>query len=160
MQKVFQFGKIDLDGTGKKVLVELEVNLKDGENGPIFSASGDVWNNRKTDVKMCGQCIDTVYNDFKDQLQNLPLYEKIMGLWQRNHLNDLNAGTPEQMKFIEELEATGWKYEYSAACERLKQAKLYEVPHPLTGEPYKYGHGWIYREISPEDLQEIKNILA
>lgn len=161
MKKIFQFGKIDLNGTGKKVnLVEIEAELKDGDQGPIFSASCNVWNNRKTDIEWGGQCIDTVYGEFKDQLQNLPLYEKIMGLWERNHLNDLNAGTPEQTKFIKELEATGWKYNYMAACEKLKEANLYEVPHPTTKELYKYGHGWLYREISPEDLREIKNLLT
>jgi hypothetical protein len=156
--KKITFGKVAYNGTRKTNLVELELslNIKDGK--PVFSASGNVWNNLHTDIYMGGQCIDSIYKEYRSQLANLPLYRKIMGLWERNHLSDMNAGTAEQTAAIRAWEANGNKYEYTAVCEYLKSIGLYEVQHE--GKPYRYGHGWVYREISPSGLEQINSLLT
>lgn len=158
-KKVFEFGKVDGYGSGRKTcLVTLEIELKDRNGLPVFTASGSVWNSQKSDILQGGQCIDSVYQEYRAQLANLPLYKKIMGLWERNHLNDMNAGTPEQTAAIEDWKKAGNSYDYSAACEYLNSIGLLSVIHE--GKTYKYGHGWIYRAISNEDLQAIKELLA
>lgn len=50
--------------------------------------------------------------------------------------------------------------EYSLSCVYLGQvANLLTVPHPETGEPYKYGSAWLLREL-PEDITEqVDNII-
>ena len=157
MKKIFSFGKIDFNNTGEKInLVTIEVELKERNGNPVFTASGNIWNSRKSDIIMGGQCIDSIYTEFKNQISDKQRFEKIMNLWQRNHLNDLNAGTPEQSAIIENAEKQGWKYDYSQACELLKKAGKYEVIH--NGKLYKYGTAWIYRAIAPEDLKEIKSL--
>lgn len=156
MKKIFQFGKVAYDGISKTNLVEVEINIKtDKEDRPVFSASATVWNSSKTDCYLGGQCLDTIIENYGNQLKNKPLYNAILGLWHRNHLNDKNAGTPAQTSAVNEF-IKGKRYEYSEVCEHLKFIGLYEVD--LDGSPYKYGHGWIYRDISPEDLDLINTL--
>ena len=46
MKRIFNFGKIDYNQTGKKInLATVEVNF----DGTRFSASGNVWNSKQTD---------------------------------------------------------------------------------------------------------------
>jgi hypothetical protein len=44
--------------------------------------------------------------------------------------------------------------DYYFKCGLLREAHLLEVKHPKTGEPYKYGCGWIINEL-PEDFDTI-----
>ena len=79
----------------------------------------------------------------------------------------MNAGTPEQESAVAEWKAAGNRYDYTAACEMLKQRGLYEVPltanlvgtRKADGLPYKYGHGWVISEIPENDLAKIKSLL-
>lgn len=157
MKKTISFGKIDLNGKGRKINeVTVEMNLNyDKDNKPCFSASADVWNSRHTDVEMCGQCLDDLVPFFKDN----ELYMEIVGLWQRNHLNDLTPGTPEQMRCLAEHkdeinEDDGW---YTKELNLLKKYNLDVVD--LDGKPYKYGTDWLTRDISKEDLKAIERIM-
>lgn len=79
-----------------------------------------------------------------------------MLVWERNHLNDTNAGTPEQTALIEKWKSEGNKDDYTAVCEFLKSIDMYEVE--VDGKPYKYGTSWLYREISKEDLEFIQSL--
>lgn len=157
--KTISFGEVDYNNNGKKTNeVTIEITLKYNTLGmPIFSASGNVWNSRKSDIYMGGQCIDSIYNKFKTQLNDRILYKNIMLVWERNHLNDMNAGTPEQTALIEKWKSEGNRYDYSAVCEFLKSIDMYEVE--VDGKPYKYGTSWLYREISKEDLEFIQSLL-
>lgn len=156
MKKVFNFGKIAYYGSRKINLVTVEVGLKNDDNGrPVFTASANVWNNLHTGIVAGGQCLDDLAPYFKGN----KLYNTILGLWERNPLNDLNPGTPEQMACIEahrnEInEADGW---YIKELNLLKKYGLDIVEY--NGKPYKYGTAWIYREIPTEDLEAIKNLL-
>jgi len=156
MEKTISFGKIDLNGKGRKineVTIEMKLEYKKGK--PCFSASADVWNSRHTDVEMFGQCLDDLVPFFKDN----ELYMEIVGLWQRNHLNDLTPGTPEQMKCLtdhkdEINEDDGF---YTKELNLLKKYNLDVVD--LDGKPYKYGTAWLTRDISEEDLKAIERIM-
>lgn len=159
MKKTFEFGKVDATNSSNKLnLVTLEVELKDKDGLPVFSVCGNVWNSKQSDIIIGGQCIDTIYREYKYQLSNLTLYKTIMGLWERNHLNDMNAGTPEQTEAIRKWEDSGNKYSYTDACEYLKNINLYNVIHE--GKPYTYGHKWLYRPISEVDLKTISELLG
>ena len=157
MKKTISFGKIDLNGKGCKInYVTVEMELKhDKDNKPCFSASVDVWNSRHTDLEMFGQCLDDLVPFFKDN----ELYMEIVGLWQRNHLNNLTPGTPEQMRCLAEHkdeinEDDGW---YTKELNLLEKYNLDVVD--LDGEPYKYGTKWLTRDISEEDLKAIERIM-
>ena len=175
-RKVFDFGKIDYMNRGRKdcpvsVTIELrecggeEVLTRDGKstgeycNKYIeFSASGNIWNRMHTDVYRGGQCLDEIAKHVKSLV-----FHQIYIFWKKYHLNGTRPGTPEQEKAVEKWTAAGNKYNYSAACEMLKDCGLYEVPlncrligtRNADGEPYKYGHGWVIEDIPNDDLQKI-----
>lgn len=157
MKKTLNFGKIAYQNSRKTNRVTVEMELKEDKQGrPVFSCSASVWDHINTDILMGGQCLDDLNKPkYRGQLKDPSLFYKIWTLWKAHRLNDLNAGTPEQEK---ELEAAGIR-DYTEAVEHLKLTGLYEMPHPETGEPYKYGHGWIYRPIHEEALKAIKEII-
>lgn len=149
MKKTIRFGKIDYNGTGRKVnAVDVEIELRDTKNGPEFTACGNVWNSRHTDVVMAGQCLD----DLAGYVKN-PTFAKILGLWKRNHLNSKHAGDLEQEALLKEAFA-GKRYDYDEAVRILKEAGIYEH------DGYRYGSGWVYEPISDDDMKEIQALLA
>jgi hypothetical protein len=153
-KKTISFGKVDGYNIGRKNCeVMLTMNLTEDN---CFSVSGELWNNLHTDIIRGGQCINALYNDFPELQQN-KLYCEIMELWQKYHLNDMKAGTPEQERAIKEWKAQGNVYNYEKVCDYLKSIDLYEVP--LDGKLYKYGSGWLKEEIPENDLLRIKEIM-
>lgn len=188
MKKVFNFGKIDYTGTGRKaypVTVEVELRKRGGEKTftidpktkeRIYTGStkpeywelsicGNIWNTKKTDIYCGGQCLDTI-NEYRAQLNDKAVFDELFKLWKRYHLNGMRAGTPEQEKALEEWEAAGNKYEYTAACEYLKTIGLYEVNFSgltvgrrYNNESYKYGHAWIVEELPGDVLLRVEHLL-
>jgi hypothetical protein len=81
--------------------------------------------------------------------------QKFLDLWELWHLNDMQAGTPKQTEALEEFYATRSYPDngYTQACEYLESKGLLYDAHPETGEPYKYGSGWLYKAV-PDDVLE------
>ena len=164
MKKVFEFGNVDWNGTGRKInKVTIAVNLRDTAKGPDFSASGDVWNSKHTEIIYGGQCLDEL--DTVSTLHNNPLFSKIYRLWKLYHLNGMNAGTERQTKAVNDyLDRTKSKYDYKLVCDYLESIDLYEDKEYLFKygnelKPYRYGSSWLYRSIPDEDLKIIKELL-
>ncbi len=164
MKRTFKFGKIDVNGSGRKInLVEITIELIEKEGKPIFSASGSVWNSKQTDRIMGGQCLDEPI--ITEQLKWNKTFEEILDLWHKYHLNDMHAGTYEQEQCLREhkneydslMEKNDYPSAYEVNCELLKKYNLYEVE--VDGKPYKYGHSWLYWDIPNEDLLRIKKLL-
>lgn len=92
MRKIFNFGTIKHAPTGKynyKYPITVEVELKEREEGkPVFTASAQV--GRGNRFIMGGQCLDHIKEEFYDQLENKELFDKILTLWEKYHLNDTN----------------------------------------------------------------------
>lgn len=163
MKTTISFGKVDYNERGKRNHpVELELELKNYPDKPIFSVCGNVWLTNKSDIVMGGQCIDSIWKYFSDQLQNPALYKEIMELWEKYHLNDMVPGTPEQEAAVASWIAEGNKHDYDKICEHLKSVGLYEVPIEKDGYilPYKYGSAWLYNPIPEQDLQRIVTIIG
>ena len=153
-RKVIDFGKIAFYGNRKINKVTIEIKLKETPEGLELSISGNVWNNRESDIITGGQCLD----DLLPYFENNKPYKEIYRLWKNYHLNGMNAGTKEQTKAINDyLEKTNKRYKYSEMCEYLKNINLYQVEY--NGKPYLYGHGWIFYEIPTEDIKIIQGII-
>ena len=155
MKRTITFGKIAYKSKRKINEVTVELELRETEEGPEFAASCYVWNSRHTDAVMCGQCLDNV----QPYMNGNPLFDEIVKLWKKHHLNGLNPGTPEQMKFIRDHkneinENDGW---YTKELNLLKKYNMDVVE--WQGKPYKYGTGWIYRPIPEPDLSRIEEII-
>jgi hypothetical protein len=50
--------------------------------------------------------------------------------------------------------------DYTQKIEFLKSVNLYEVPHPETGEPYRYGHAWLKRALPTGIIDELNTLIA
>ena len=151
---IITFGKIDYNENGKETnLITIEIELRVENEKKVFSVCGNIWNGNKSDILCGGQCLDTIL----EYLPQNKKFKEIYRLWKLYHLNDMNAGTQEQEKAIEEWKNMGNKYEYTKVCEYLKSINLYEIEY--NGKPYKYGHSWLYREIPQNDLAKIRNII-
>lgn len=176
MKRTIDFGKIDYLGNGRRTCpcgVKIELREKGGEE--IFTLDPDTRERRYTgertetykELSICGFIKNHIGTDWYSGGQNLdtiaehvktPLFREIYRFWKLYHLNGLHAGTEEQEAAIEEWKAQGNKYDYRAACEHLKSVGLYEVDY--NGNRYRYGTGWLHREIPEADLARIKEIIA
>lgn len=147
MKKVFEFGKIDFYGTGRRInKVTVEIELKEGN---IFTASGDVWNMHQTDIVCGSQGLD----ELKKYIHN-KTFNTIYRLWKLYHLNNMHSGTREQEKALKEKFGGVNVNKYDEQCEYLKSINLYNH------NGYIFGTGWLKEEIPTEDLQTIKNLLT
>lgn len=119
-------------------IFNVDVEIKEGQ----FSMSGD-WGGS------CGQCLDHINPKNEHQ-------KKLVDLWHKWHLNDMNAGTKEQEKAIQQAikEKKLENYDYAKVCKYLTGIGLYEVMY--YGKPYKYGHGWLKRKL-PSNIEEETN---
>ena len=120
------------------VHVHLELR-KDRYNRPVFSCCADC--NR---LHTHGQGFDII----NPHMQNSTLWKVLYKLWKKHHLNNMNAGTRKQDNFLrlEGLENA----KYDEKIDALKANGL------LIDNGYKYGTGWLYREIPSDDLALIK----
>jgi hypothetical protein len=156
MKKVINLGKVDYNGIGRKInTVEIKIELKEKEtathyetlqtisNVPVFTASGGIWNNIKSDYICCGQMIDEIAKLFPNYKQ----VQRIKEIWERFHLNDMKTGTKKQTEIRNETKLT----DYEEICAYLKLVGCYE------DNGYKYGHGWLYEPIPEDILNEIKS---
>lgn len=156
----FFLGCTDYEFPGKKVnSVWAEISLKDGK---YFSATAHIWDSHKDDHLIGGQCLDTINDNCPDIKAN-PIWQKIYRLWKLYHLNDMHAGTIEQEEALDKWRAISEENTiqtikgYDRACEYLKSIGLYEVEY--NGRPYRYGTGWLKRDIPEEDLKQIEELL-
>jgi len=159
MKRIFNFGKIAAYGNRKINLVTVEVELSEKDGHKVFTASGDVWNSKHTDIIRGGQCLDYIA---ETSIGHNPTFRKIYDYWKKYHLNDMHAGTREQKNALNEAVEAG-KFPsrsasyYTEHCEYLKSIGLYEVE--VDGKPYKYGHGWLLWEIPSEDIAAIEALI-
>jgi hypothetical protein len=109
----------------------------------VFSASAHA-------PRMWGQCLDYIHENIEqfmvpDALKEL--YKRIYEVWTEYHLNDLQSGTKIQTEALtKELHRAD---HYTEACKYLASIGLFE------DRGYKYGHGWLCREIPAEVIEEI-----
>jgi len=82
------------------------------------------------------------------------LEAKFRAVWDRWHLNDMRAGSPAQMAFLEANPVEGHHNYYARACQALEAAGLNpDSGHLVNGKPYHYGSLWLKEEVSDEVLE-------
>lgn len=91
MKAKIDFGKIDYNGTGRRYPVTVDIELRETEKGPEFSASGWIGS------RCGGQCLDEIARFVKT-----PLFREIFRFWQLYHLNGMKAACEHQR-------AAGWE---------------------------------------------------
>lgn len=150
MRKTLKLGKIDYLGIGKKTCpVEIEISLTDQGKGPVFTASGTIWNHKHTDCYQGGQCIDSILEYMPDNETVKEIHE----LWKKYHLNDMHAETPNQERALREAGLTKFATDYKECCRYLESKNL------LVEDGYRFGTGWLYEPIPGSDLDKITNLM-
>lgn len=148
MKTKIELPKIDYNNTGRKTNnVTIDVELKQTPDGKVFSMSAGVWNSKRTDYICCGQMCD----ELPELYPNNKLVKRLVEIWAKYHLNDLNAGTERQEQAL--YNAGKDKADYAEQCEYLKTIRLY-----YDGE-YKYGSAWLFRPIPEQIIEEIEQII-
>lgn len=144
----FDFGKVDFNRRGRKInRITVEVRLYQKSSGLVFSACGNIWNGRGTDVIVCGQCLDTISKYVKS-----PVFNKLYDFWKKYHNNDMHPGTEEQESYLESKGIV--LHNMDRAIEALKKAGMEKDSDGIV-----YGHKWYYHPIPKKDLDDIKKFL-
>ena len=102
MRRVYSFGKVAYNGKRKINEVTLEIELREWNGYPEFTAHAMVWNNIHTDIVAGGQMIADLYNRFATFRDSL-LYKTIMQLWEKYHLHDISNIPAEDQELIDLL---------------------------------------------------------
>ena len=102
MRKVYSFGKVAYNGKRKINEVTLEIELRDWNGYPEFTACAKVWNNIHTDIVAGGQMIDDLYNEFA-VLRLSVVYKTIMQLWEKYHLRNISNIPAEDKELVDLL---------------------------------------------------------
>lgn len=173
MKRTFFF-KIRKDGyryVNPVFTLAVDVELRENEDGlPVFSMSGGIYSPHRRLVEF-GQCFDEYLEWGNESI----ILKFLVETWKKHNLNDMHAGTPAQEKCLadnqaevkevqtkmEEATAPMLRFHcdeyYSACCEVLRRHGLYEVD--INGQPYTYGHGWLYKPIPAKVLEKIRYCL-
>lgn len=120
MKKVFDFGEHavsnSISGNNK---ITIDVELKHTEKGEEFTASACVWNGRKTDIIMGGQCLD----ELMPYLKNNKTYKTILDLWHKYHLNGMRAWCQCEHTENPSEKVKVYKLRYNEEGERLSRIR-------------------------------------
>lgn len=100
--KVFSFGKIAYYGKRRINEVTLEIELRDWNGYPEFTACVSIWNNIHSDVVAGGQMIDDLYNEFA-RFRGSVLYKTIMQLWEKYHCENVSNIPADDKELIDLL---------------------------------------------------------
>lgn len=111
-------------------IFNVKVNLEKKEKGLVFSASADCGTS-------CGQCLGSIKPANEAQ-------KSLVEIWKKYHLNDMHAGTEKQEEALTKCKSN----DYDSQVKFLKSQKLY------TDKGYKYGTGWLTREL-PKNIEEV-----
>lgn len=109
----------------------------------VFSASAHV-------IGMWGQCLNYIHENAEQYMipeEKKALYGRIYEVWKEYHLNELQSGTKIQTEALtKELHRAD---HYKEACEYLGSIGL------LEDRGYKYGRGWLCKQIPKDIVAEI-----
>lgn len=145
MRKVFDFGKVAYNGGRKINPVTVTVCFNNG----VFTASGAIYNSKKSDCLCCGQCLDEIAYFVSNAK-----FKEIYRLWKLYHLNDMHAGTKKQEEALEAVGLGSFATRYDECCNYLKSVNLFE------DAGHKFGHEWLLWDIPEEDVNKINSLLA
>lgn len=159
MKTIISFGKVGYYSNRKinEITVELElkqkecINFETGQNELmwVFTACGNVWDSKHSDIISGGQIIDELIKICKN-----PLLKEIHDIWREFHLNNLKAGLKEHCEIVDlYLKENNLKYDYKIICEYLKSINKFEI------NGIKYDCGWYCKPIPHNVVNRIIEII-
>lgn len=140
-------------GYKNSLYTTLEIELTEKEEGLVLSICGNIWNQKRTDCIQCGQIEVTLrkIHTSKLILFNGNISEenflKLLDIWDRWHLNDLNAGCIHQRDLLKKI--INHDYEYLITLPEFNQCSKCG---------YKYGSAWLFEKLPKDIIQFIKSL--
>jgi hypothetical protein len=126
--------------------------LREKNNGLVFSMSGYVKSTNGRSWLMGGQCVDEIAKHFRCNKKT----QRMTQIWKQWHLNDMRAGCEHQR-------AEGWGNEQIEELNKLS-CWVYHSEHPkgVLNKPcsvcgHKFGSAWFYEEIPADIVAEIRS---
>ncbi len=152
---------IDID-LKEKPQPQKGVDLKMHRTPLELGISGSLWNLSRRDISQGGQMQDTLRKEFTDG--NLKLksnikpedFKKLLDVWDRWHLNDLNAGTTKQRELVEQHKNDPKYAELDVFLDRPKAILKDFNADPDNG--YSYGSEWLYEPLPKDVVEFIKKM--
>lgn len=121
-------------------------SLKEVENPITLSICGVSRGGR-------GQCIDAVESKIANfKTADQVTLSRIVDIWRKYHLNDVNPGTKYQIELLSTLEYSNAEKRYDQQCAYL------ESKNALEDRGYIYGHGWLYKEIPTDVIEFLESL--
>lgn len=106
----------------------------------------------------CGQIVMSMDDRYVGALNCAPGWDRLLvraflGVWRDWHLNDMQAGTPEQTAILKANEFPGYPASYYTwACGVLEERGM------LEHNGYRYGTAWLKKEIPPSVLEFLRGL--
>jgi len=89
---------------------------------------------------------------------NLELIKRFLNIWDEWHLNDLQVGSPEQEKYLDENNLKK-DYNFSKAKLVLEKAGLSPDENYIhNGKPYRYGSAWLFKTVPIEIIEWLESL--
>ena len=87
---------------------------------------------------------------------SLELIQRFLNVWDKWHLNDMKAGSPNQRKYLEENTI---KKDYDNARMALEKAGLSPDKDFIhNGKPYLYGSAWLFETVPTEIITWLESL--
>lgn len=118
-----------------------------------FSMCAEVWNPRKTNLYMYGQCVDTVAAMFPNDTKA----QRMAEVWKRYHLNDMKAGSAVQEQWLRDNPIPEAEYAYPRSHYKVASDKLADAGLNPDPNGYLYGHEWKAEELPAAIVAEIES---
>lgn len=143
-------GKVAGDAFSRKNCeAEVTWTLKNGR----FAMSGGIWEANKRDYIACGQIVDEVADYFPEDIK----LQRMRAIWQRWHLNDMQAGSKSQMDWLRANPIPEGEYRYPKSYYGVASSRLAGAGLNPDADGYRYGHAWKMEELPAEVIAEIES---
>lgn len=139
---------------------------KPGEK--VLSITGVIGPMRNGDCRgSCGQCIDEISDGIPADGWDVDMIKKLCKIWERWHLNDMNAACEHQRAagWIEKAKIVVKMYKHTTTTEEKALGWLRTEVHPeeILGKEcpvcgYKYGSGWLYESVPSDVIDWLFNL--
>lgn len=147
LNKIIHLGK---SSWGKEIFCNIEFD------GRRLSISGVIGPRRNGDADSCGQINMSLKPESINPNEDWDTesIREFLAVWDRWHLNDMRAGSPDQEKFLRDNPIKGVMDHYTRACKALESAGLQPDSNLIrNGQPYKYGSAWLLEEVPTEVIE-------
>jgi hypothetical protein len=139
----------------QRVAPELTIDLEPAAaDARELSICALIYRNDRDDCETAGQCRETVLSVLAHH-PAIADVTRLCALWERWHLNGMQAGTRAQREALEDMAPAVYpQSHYDKACAHLETKGL------LFDRGYRYGNAWLSEPLPSDVVQEVESIVA